>query len=225
MEILIRWRCPCHRSAHYCPYCEGKEYVELWVADDLVQHVVGGTDFLIQGRRETQKQLTSSAPADPAAPVQKRATVSSSTLFVQGLPPSFTIRDLEEMFAPFGLVLWSRIIDRSSEYSGWGYVDMPTPAQAEAALQVLDGSKIEEHRIVVMLSIHAPYALQADRFLQLNLGKAFCELCIRAHATPSNVFPKQLLDAFYYLYECQYFVGVCNECHKTAQVFAASLDS
>jgi hypothetical protein len=225
MEILIRWRCPCHRSMHHCPYCDDTEYVELWVAHDLVQHVVGGTDFLIRGRRATHEPVTSSEPAELAPPVQKRATATNATLFIRGLPPSFTIRDLEQVFAPFGTVLWPRIIDKSTEYAGWGYVDMATPAQAEAALQMLDGSKIEEQTVAVMLSIHAPYALQADRFLQLNLGQAFCELCIRAHATPPHVFPKQLLDAFYYLYECQYFVGICHECRKTAQVFAANLEA
>lgn len=225
MEILIRWRCPCHQSVHHCPYCDGNEYVELWVAHELVQYVVGGNDFVIRGRRATQESLPVPAPAERAARIQKHVTVASCTLFVQGLPPSFAVREFEEMFTPFGSVLWARIIHSSAEYAGWGFVDMATAAQAEAALKALDGSTVKEHNLVVMNSIHAPYALQADRFLQLNLGNAFCELCIRAHARPSNVFPKQLLDAFYYLYECQYFVGVCHECGMTAQVFAASLET
>lgn len=225
MEVLIRWRCPCLRSAENCPYCHGNEYLELWVAQELVRHVVGGTDFLIRGRRTTPEQLPSSTPPEVAAPTPKRPPVAGATLFVRGLPPSFTIRDLEEMFAPFGSVLWGRILDRRREYCGWAYIDMASLTQAVSALQVLDGSQIEGQNIVVMLSIHAPYALQADRFLQLNLGKAFCEPCIRAHATRSNVFPKEQSDAIHYLYECQYFMGVCHECRKTAQVFSANLET
>jgi RNA recognition motif-containing protein len=151
----------------------------------------------------------------------KRHTEGGSTLFVDGLPASFTHEQLRELFAAVGTVLWSRIVaDADGRCSGFAYVDMETSDEAQNAAKRLDGYKIAGSSLAVMISNRAPQALQAERFLALNLGKAFCELCIRSHISAAGS-SRELLDAFSYLYECYRFTGHCFECDKKTQVFAA----
>jgi RNA recognition motif-containing protein len=151
----------------------------------------------------------------------KRDTEVGSTLFVDGLPSSFTHEQLKELFAAVGTVLWGRIVaDADGRCSGFGYVDMETADEAQTAAKRLDGYKIADSSLAVMISNRAPQALQAERFLALNIGKAFCELCIRSHISAAGSC-RELLDAFSYLYECHRFTAHCSECNKMTQVFAA----
>ena len=116
------------------------------------------------------------------------------------------------------------MVDATGQCSGFGYVDMETPDQAQKAAKALDGYKVGDHSVAVMISYRAPQALQAERFLQSNVGKAFCELCVRSHVGTA-ASSTELLDAFSYLYECSRSMGLCSECHRATQVFAARLDS
>ncbi|HEY3197849.1 MAG TPA: RNA-binding protein [Nitrospirales bacterium] len=154
-----------------------------------------------------------------------RHTAVGSTLFVDGLPLSFTHQQLRDLFEPIGTVLWSRIVaDANGQCSGFGYVDMDTAEQAQRAAKVLDGCKLAGFSLAVMISNRAPQALQAERFLALNVGRTFCELCIRSHIVGA-ASSLELLDAFSYLYECYCSTGQCSECKKTTRVFAIGFDS
>jgi len=106
------------------------------------------------------------------------------------------------------------------------YVDMETADQAQRAAKMLDGCKMADSCLAVMISTRAPQALQAERFLALNLGKAFCELCIRSHIHIDGAASSlELLDAFSYLYECYCFTGRCFECKNTTRLFAPRFHS
>ena len=150
----------------------------------------------------------------------KRESRCGSTLFVDGLPPSFTNLELKELFGSVGTVLWSRIVaGATGQGSGFGYVEMDTPDEAQKAAKTLDGYKTGDYSLAVMISNRAPQALQAERFLELNPGKAFCELCIRSHLETA-LSPTELFDGFSYLYECHRCQSTCFECQKVTQVFA-----
>ena len=222
VELLVRWSCPCVPPRELCRNCKGHGHIQRWISRDLLRPLLGDSSFLIIGRSsaKTQRTRTSTQSVEP-----KRHTAVGSTLFVDGLPTSFTHEQLREVFAPVGTVLWSRIVaDANGQCSGFGYVDMETADQAQRAAKKLDGYKIADACLAVMISNRAPQALQAERFLALNVGKAFCELCIRSHIVGA-ASTLELLDAFSYLYENYCFTGRCFECRKSTRVFATSFNS
>jgi cold-inducible RNA-binding protein len=72
-------------------------------------------------------------------------------LYVGNLTYSVSSSDLQEWFAPFGtvqsaLVIQDREIGRSK---GFGFVEMDTDAEAEAAIQGLNDHEHEGRRLVV----------------------------------------------------------------------------
>ena len=227
MELLVRWTCPCTSPRDGCSHCSGKGYLDRWMPQSLLRPLLGGSDFLIIARSHAKDNLPRaetlgpiSGSVKPAGFAQKRESRSGSTLFVDGLPPSFTNLQLKELFATAGTVLWSRIVAGvTGQGSGFGYVEMNTPDEAQKAAKTLDGYKAGDYSVAVMISNRAPQALQAERFLELNLGKAFCELCIRSHLQ-TGASATELLDGFSYLYECHRCQGTCFECQKLTQVFA-----
>jgi len=227
VELLVRWPCPCVPPRDGCSHCKGKGYLERWMPQGLLRPLLGGSDFLIIARSHAKDNLPRaetlgpiSGSVKPVGFAQKRESRSGSTLFVDGLPPSFTNLQLKELFATAGTVLWSRIVaGATGQGSGFGYAEMSTPDEAQKAAKTLDGYKAGDYSLAVMISNRAPQALQAERFLELNLGKAFCELCIRSHLE-TGASPMELLDGFSYLYECHRCQGTCFECQKLTQVFA-----
>jgi len=233
VELLVRWPCPCDPPRDGCAHCKGKGYLERWISRDLLRPLLGGSDFLIIARsykkdhpprKESPGRLLEqeSMPVDFA---QKRELRSGSTLYVDGLPALFNNVQLRELFAAAGTVLWSRIVTGATgQGSGFGYVEMKSPDEAQKAAKTLDGYKVDGYSLAVMISSRAPQALQAERFLELNTGKCFCELCIRSHLETA-ASSTELLDAFSYLYECNRYQGTCFECRKLTQVFAVSPNS
>jgi hypothetical protein len=219
VELLVRWSCPCARLPERCSKCKGKGYLERWIPRNLVRSLLGDSSFLIIDRTRARKKLPR---AQSPATKQQRQTHIGTTLFVDGLPTSCTTEQLSHLFATSGRVLWSRIIsDANGQCSGFGYVEMETADVAQRAAKVLDGHKVGDSSIAVMISNRTPHALQAERFLQLNSGKAFCELCLRSHITGTHASSSEVLDAFIYMYECYHLTGRCSECGKTTQVFTA----
>jgi RNA recognition motif len=215
VELLVRWTCACVPPGELCPRCKGKGYLERWIPRNLLRNALGDSSFLVLGRRSVRTGI----PLPAFEP--KRYTEVGSTLFVDGLPSSFTREQLRGLFATVGTVLWSRIVaDADGRCSGFGYVDMETADEAQKAAKRLDGYKLADSSLAVMISSRTPQALQAERFLALNIGKAFCELCIRSHISAAGS-SRELLDAFSYLYECYRVTGHCFECDKMTQVFAA----
>jgi RNA recognition motif-containing protein len=72
-------------------------------------------------------------------------------LYVGNLTPSTTSSDLRERFAPFGTVLSAQVVtDRDTGRSkGFGFVEMDTDAQAQAAIQGLHDQEHDGRRLTV----------------------------------------------------------------------------
>ncbi len=75
----------------------------------------------------------------------------SNKLYVGGLPYSTTDRQLEEVFSQHGTVESATVVtDRVTGRSrGFGFVEMSTPEQAQAALTALDQTQMEGRSIKV----------------------------------------------------------------------------
>lgn len=72
-------------------------------------------------------------------------------LFVGNLPFSTTNEQLQEMFAAAGTVETANVVfDRDSGRSrGYGFVEMSSEEEAQAAVKQLNGNEIEGRRITV----------------------------------------------------------------------------
>jgi RNA recognition motif-containing protein len=72
-------------------------------------------------------------------------------LYVGGLPYSTTEDELRDAFAPAGQVVSSMIIiDRMSGRSkGFGFVEMATEAEAQAAIEMWNGKEFNGRRLTV----------------------------------------------------------------------------
>jgi RNA recognition motif-containing protein len=75
----------------------------------------------------------------------------TSKLFVGGLPATTTHADLVKLFATAGAVFGVKIVmDRQTNRSkGFAFVEMATPADAQAALKKLDGYRLVDRRIFI----------------------------------------------------------------------------
>jgi cold-inducible RNA-binding protein len=72
-------------------------------------------------------------------------------IYVGNLSYDATERDLESTFAPYGAVTSARIAtDRDTGRArGFGFVDMPNQAEAEAAIAALNGSQMQGRTLTV----------------------------------------------------------------------------
>jgi RNA recognition motif-containing protein len=75
----------------------------------------------------------------------------ASKLFVGGLPYAATSEDLREHFAQCGTVVSATVIsDRvSGESRGFGFVELSTEAEAQAAIAKLNGQPLQGRRLTV----------------------------------------------------------------------------
>jgi len=72
-------------------------------------------------------------------------------LYVSGLPYAVTEEQLHELFSQHGTVASARIItDRFSGRSrGFGFVEMGSEAEAQAAMEALDGTELQGRMLKV----------------------------------------------------------------------------
>jgi cold-inducible RNA-binding protein len=77
--------------------------------------------------------------------------IMGNKLYVGNLPYSYTDHDMESAFSAFGAVNSAKVImDRDSGRSkGFGFVEMSSPAEANAAIQGLHGTDIGGRDMVV----------------------------------------------------------------------------
>lgn len=75
-------------------------------------------------------------------------------LFVGGLPYAMNDQALNDLFAEFGAVTSAAVItDRNTGQSkGFGFVEMEDDAQAQAAIEALNGKDIEGRSIAVSVA-------------------------------------------------------------------------
>jgi RNA recognition motif-containing protein len=87
-------------------------------------------------------------------PLKKEGAMGSK-LFVEGLPPSFSTRQLKDLFAPFGTVLSALvIIDPAGKSLRMGKVEMSTPREAERAIQKLHRSHVQGEFLLVFKQVN-----------------------------------------------------------------------
>jgi RNA recognition motif-containing protein len=98
----------------------------------------------------------------------------ASKLFVGGLPYSTTSEDLRESFAQFGTVVSATVItDRFSGQSrGFGFVEMSTEPEAQAAIAKMDGQSLGGRRITVNIATPQGERSGAARSTETRLGGA-----------------------------------------------------
>jgi len=77
--------------------------------------------------------------------------MNSNKLYVGGLPFSVSDAQLSELFSPHGTVESARVItDRMTGRSrGFGFVEMATQSEAEAAVENLNGTQLEGRSLTV----------------------------------------------------------------------------
>ena len=77
--------------------------------------------------------------------------MNSNKLYVGGLPYATTNADLEELFSEHGTVESAKVItDRETGRSkGFGFVEMGSQGEAEAAMEKLNNSDLEGRTLVV----------------------------------------------------------------------------
>jgi len=75
----------------------------------------------------------------------------NNKLYVGGLPYSVTAEKLQEIFAAHGTVESARVItDKFTGRSrGFGFVEMSSAAEAQKAMEALNGSQLEGRTLVV----------------------------------------------------------------------------
>jgi RNA recognition motif-containing protein len=78
----------------------------------------------------------------------------SAKLFVGSLPYSTTDEELREMFAGVGTVESAKVIfDRDTQRSkGFGFVELSSEEEAQAAIKQFDGIEMGGRRIVVNIA-------------------------------------------------------------------------
>ncbi len=75
-------------------------------------------------------------------------------LYVGGLAYSVTDEQLRQLFAPHGTVESAKVVtDRDTDRSrGFGFVEMGTQAEAEKAIEALNGTTMEGRSLTVNMS-------------------------------------------------------------------------
>jgi RNA recognition motif-containing protein len=75
----------------------------------------------------------------------------SKNIYVGGLPYAITEEKLQELFSAYGTVESARVItDRYTGQSrGFGFVEMSSPAEAQQAIEALNGSQLDGRQLVV----------------------------------------------------------------------------
>ncbi len=73
------------------------------------------------------------------------------TIYVGNLPYQSTSRDLEDLFSPYGTVERADVIsDRQTGRSrGFGFVEMSTEEEAQAAIQGLQNAQLMDRSLVI----------------------------------------------------------------------------
>jgi RNA recognition motif-containing protein len=77
----------------------------------------------------------------------------ATTLFVDGLPSTFTRERLEALFQPYGVTRVIMGSHRSGRCLGFGFVEFSSAEQAGRAMEALHGRELQGGRIRVCTTI------------------------------------------------------------------------
>lgn len=77
--------------------------------------------------------------------------MSNNKLYVGNLPFSLGDAELSNLFAPAGTVTSARVVldPATGRKRGFGFVEMSSPQEAEAAVEMFNGKEVEGRTIVV----------------------------------------------------------------------------
>jgi len=80
--------------------------------------------------------------------------MTNNKLFIGGLPWSVTDEQLANIFSQAGTVISAKVItDRETGRSkGFGFVEMQSPEEAEAAIKSLNETEVEGRKIIVNIA-------------------------------------------------------------------------
>lgn len=84
--------------------------------------------------------------------------MSNKKLYVGNLPFSLGDEELMSLFAPAGNVASARVVldPATGRKRGFGFVEMSTPEEAEAAVQMFNNTEVEGRQIVVDIARERP---------------------------------------------------------------------
>ena len=107
--------------------------------------------FILQGRHGQLSGRVGSVPRVWLVESLFQAIAMAKRLYVGNLSYSVTSEHLQEMFEQFGRVRSAQVlIDRETNRSrGFGFVEMDDDAEADAAIEALDGNDHDGRRLTV----------------------------------------------------------------------------
>ena len=75
-------------------------------------------------------------------------------LIILNLPRTLTESELEQMFKPFGTITQGNLVmdAETGASKGFGFVEMETEAEGQAAIAALNGTKMGDNKIRVKIS-------------------------------------------------------------------------
>ncbi|ONH89931.1 hypothetical protein PRUPE_8G024700 [Prunus persica] len=131
----------------------GGGMVGLPMADHSVMGHPGpiASDLITNGRNMSfANQLPVDAMARPGRETAHLPPDASNTLYVEGLPPDSTKREVAHIFRPFVGYKEVRLVSKESKHRGGDplilcFVDFESPAYAATALSALQGYEMDEH--------------------------------------------------------------------------------
>lgn len=84
--------------------------------------------------------------------------MSNNKLYVGNLPFSLEDADLSQVFAQAGTVTSARVVldPATGRKRGFGFVEMSTPEEAQAAVDMLNGTEVGGRAIVVDIARERP---------------------------------------------------------------------
>lgn len=112
-------------------------------------------------------------------------------LYIRGLLPSTTSDDLYQIFSPYGEIQSCKIIYDDYGFSkGYGFINFINKAQANAAIESLNGSQVNGNQLFVNHHVS-----KRDRLRELELKKQnYCNLYLKN--VPPKVSKEELDELF-----------------------------
>lgn len=110
----------------------------------LAWFVVGVLAGDLLSRSRQVKRVRTQAPS-------RRPGKSNHELYVGNLSYDVGDRELEKAFAKFGKVVSARVIENkfNGKSKGYGFVQMSTQSESDAAMKTMNGQELQGRRLVV----------------------------------------------------------------------------
>ena len=121
--------------------------------ESAVKAIEGRNNYLLAGKviyvtralyRKEQRRARQSTLSDRDSIKEKIEELSLCTLYVNNLVDKIDDAQLEELFKPFGTIIFAKVsLNDSNVSKGFGFVRFSTPDEAKTALTSLDKKMVE----------------------------------------------------------------------------------